>query len=63
MVCLASQALRYDRVFLTQEDELEAQCLDGSPGAHYIYKGDPNKVLVFFYGGGWCGQSTVADTL
>lgn len=40
-----------------------ALCLDGSPGAYYISKGDPNKVILYFEGGGWCGAGDLASTL
>eukprot|EP00040_Diaphanoeca_grandis_P042186 m.264358 g.264358 ORF g.264358 m.264358 type:complete len:503 (-) comp55724_c0_seq1:411-1919(-) len=34
--------------------ELGAVCLDGSPPAVYVRKGDPNNWHVHFEGGGWC---------
>lgn len=59
-VAVSTAGQTYNRVLL---DDPEAVCLDGTPGAHYLYKGDPDKVLVFFYGGGWCGADTMANTI
>lgn len=43
--------------------ETDAKCLDGSPGAHYLFKGDPTKIIIFFEGGGWCGSADLSSTL
>jgi hypothetical protein len=37
--------------------------LDGSLGAYYLWRGDPSKVLIFFEGGGWCGDNDLASTI
>lgn len=50
----------YERVLLTDP---KAKCLDGSQGAYYISKGDATKVLLFFEGGGWCGDADLSSTL
>lgn len=40
-----------------------ALCLDGSPGAYYIARGTvPEKVILYFEGGGWCGAGDLAAT-
>lgn len=44
IIALATATLTYNKVVL---DDPEAKCLDGSPGAYYIYQGDPAKVLIF----------------
>ncbi len=41
-----------------------AKCLDGSQGAYYISRdGDPDKFLLWFEGGGWCGDKDEDSTL
>jgi len=55
-----TQTQVFNRVLLTDPN---AKCLDGSPGAHYLYQGDPTKILIFFEGGGWCGASDLSTTL
>ena len=61
LIALAySQAALYQKVLLTNPGAL---CLDGSPGAYYISKGTvPERVVLFFEGGGWCGNSDLAST-
>jgi hypothetical protein len=42
----------------------EAKCLDGSPGLLYVHVGgDPSKILIFFEGGGLCGDDTLEKSL
>lgn len=41
----------------------DALCLDGTPGAYYLSKKDPTKVILYFEGGGWCGAGNLASTL
>jgi hypothetical protein len=60
IIAIASSALVYQKVVL---DDPSAICLDGSPGAYYIWQGDPKKVLIFIEGGGWCGDNDLASTL
>jgi hypothetical protein len=56
-----SQAALFHKVLLKNPDAL---CLDGSPGAYYISKGtSPEKIIVYFEGGGWCGAKDLATTL
>jgi len=44
-------------VLLTQAAATEgAVCLDGSPPALYIDRGDPEHFLIFQEGGGWCSS-------
>ena len=50
----------YDLIKLSYPDAL---CLDGSPGAYYLNKGDPDKVILYFEGGGWCGATNLEATL
>ena len=58
-IAAASCALTYNKVVL---DDPQAKCLDGSPGAYYIWQGNPEKVLIFMEGGGWCGDNDLAST-
>lgn len=60
LVIFASSALVYQKVVL---EDKQALCLDGTQGAYYIWKGDPAKVLMFFEGGGWCGDNDFSSTL
>lgn len=56
----AGQTAHYDKVVL---DDPAALCLDGSPGAYYISKGEaPERVLIVFEGGGWCGNRDLSST-
>lgn len=57
---IASAQVVYERVML---DDQQALCLDGSKGAYFMHIGDPKKVLIFFEGGGWCGDSDLPSTL
>jgi O-palmitoleoyl-L-serine hydrolase len=42
----------------------EAKCLDGSPGLLYVHEGgDTKNFLIFFEGGGLCGEETTAKTV
>ena len=56
----ATQAATYNLVKLSDPNAL---CLDGTPGSYYIWKGDPNKVILYFEGGGWCGAGDLASTI
>jgi hypothetical protein len=43
-----------------------AACLDGSPPAYYLHEGlgeNKNNYLIYFQGGGYCGEPTLQDTL
>lgn len=45
-------------------DDPSAVCLDGSPGAYYIERGiDPTTIVLYFEGGGWCGDNDLASTI
>lgn len=44
IITVVYTSLVYQKVNLEDKDAL---CLDGSPGAYYIYQGDPKKVLIF----------------
>jgi hypothetical protein len=57
---LASSALVYQKRDLADSS---AKCLDGSQGAYYISNGEPSKVLIFFEGGGWCGDNDLSSTV
>jgi hypothetical protein len=60
-ICLVySQAANYKKVIV---DDKDALCLDGSPGAYYISEGTAtNKFLIYFEGGGWCGDKDAQTT-
>lgn len=59
IVFVYSQTI-FERIML---DDPQALCLDGSKGSYYIQIGDPAKVLLFFEGGGWCGDQDLQSTL
>lgn len=59
-VVISTAGVSYDRVML---DDPKALCLDGSQGAYYISKGDETKVVLFFEGGGWCGDADLPSTI
>lgn len=43
-----------------------AACLDGTPPGYYIHEGfgdNKNNYLLYFNGGGFCGEATLSDTL
>jgi len=45
-------------------DDPAALCLDGTPGAYYIDRGDRTRFLLSFESGGWCGSpNSVAATI
>jgi hypothetical protein len=60
LVLIVSSQQIYQKVLLSDKSAL---CLDGSPGVYYIYKGDSAKVLLFFEGGGWCGDNDFSSTI
>lgn len=60
LLILANSHLTYDKVILNNP---QALCLDGSRGAFYLSRGDPAKVLMFFEGGGWCGDNDLPSTI
>ncbi len=42
----------------------EAKCLDGSPSFLYVHEGgDTKNIMIFFLGGGMCGEATLEKTL
>ena len=45
LIFQSSNLETYNLVKLTDPNAL---CLDGSPGAHYLSKGDPDKVILYF---------------
>lgn len=49
------------KLYKVQDDA--AKCLDGSPAAFYYKKGRIDKYVIFFEGGGWCGDVSVNATL
>ena len=62
IVCLGScQDAVFQKVLLKDPGAL---CLDGTPGAYYIHRGaDPSRIILFFEGGGWCGEADLASTI
>lgn len=66
VLCLLGGALQdsiYNLKFVKQRD---AKCLDGTPGAYYISEGsgvNRTKFLIYFEGGGWCGDSNNSTTI
>ncbi len=54
----------FNRVLLSQDRG--ASCLDGSPPAIYVHEGkgaNKNNFMVYFEGGGFCGEPTLDATL
>lgn len=58
LVCVAlagAQGAFYKKVVV---DDKDARCLDGTPGVYYISQGkNATKFMIFFEGGGWCGDN------
>ncbi len=44
----------YLRVMPEAITRANARCLDGSPPAYYMRRGDPSRWLVMLQSGGWC---------
>ena len=64
LVVFTMQASVLNRVLLDAKGD--ALCLDGTPGAYYIGEGsgaNKTKFIVYFEGGGWCGGTTLANTV
>lgn len=54
-VTLAFAANNFKKIMV---EDAEALCLDGTLGAYYAHEGYfPNKIIISFEGGGWCGSS------
>ena len=61
-VCSTSIPLLYHKV--VHNVDPEAKCLDGSPAFLYINEGgDTKNILIYFLGGGMCGDTTLESTL
>lgn len=60
IVLTSAASLEYKKVML---EDPQALCLDGSQAAYYIHVADPKKVMLFFEGGAWCGDSDLPATL
>ena len=62
VVLLANcQAAIYKKVLV---DDKDARCLDGTQGAYFISEGkSPTKFMIFFEGGGWCGDGSPVKDL
>lgn len=55
LIVIANTQANYKKVIHNYDPE--AKCLDGSPGLLYVHEGgDTNKILIFFEGGGLCGD-------
>lgn len=64
VVLVFGQEDLYKLVLLSQERG--AACLDGSAPGIYVHEGqgeNKNNFLIYFEGGGFCGETTLADTL
>jgi hypothetical protein len=56
-----SQGGIFQKVLLNDSNAL---CLDGTPGAYYISIGKtPSKFMIYFEGGGWCGDKDLSSTI
>ena len=62
LVFVATYCQTFKKVMIPDES---AVCLDGSPGAYYIADAgtNPRKFMIYFEGGGWCGDKDLASTL
>jgi hypothetical protein len=60
IVVFAYSVQVYQKVVLTDKSAL---CLDGTPAVYYYSKGNSSKMLLYFEGGGWCGNKDLATTL
>ena len=56
LLLLASPILGHTLNKVMVEDP-DAFCLDGTKPAYYVHEGDPNKFILSFEGGGWCGSA------
>lgn len=55
LIILTNTQANYKKVIHNYDPE--AKCLDGSPGLLYVHEGgDDKKILIFFEGGGLCGD-------
>lgn len=66
LVCLIATLLALEQPYkkVIHNTDPKAKCVDGSPPALYIHQGnDPNKFIIFFNGGGACGEATVAQVI
>lgn len=62
LLTLANCQTGYKKVIHNYDPQ--AKCLDGSPSLLYVHEGgDPKKILIFFLGGGMCGETTLEKTL
>lgn len=60
----SAQEYLFNLVLLSQDRG--AACLDGSPPGIYVHEGqgeNKNNYMIYFEGGGFCGEPTLADTL
>jgi len=57
LLCLTYALAERNFKKIMVEDE-DALCLDGTLGDYYVHEGVyPNKILLSFGGGGWCGSA------
>ena len=64
LLVFSTSCANYTRIL--QSTERGAACLDGSPPAMYIHEGvgaNADKFLVYFQGGGFCGNIDINTTL
>jgi hypothetical protein len=55
LIVLSNTQENYKKVIHNYDPE--AKCLDGSPGLLYVHEGgDAKNFLIFFEGGGLCGD-------
>lgn len=61
IVLCATQGALYKKVVV---DDKDALCLDGSQGVYYLSEGtNKTKFMIFFEGGGWCGDKDLPNTI
>lgn len=60
--CCLKEVGNYKKVLNTIDPE--AKCLDGTPGLLYTHEGgETDKFLIYFEGGGFCGDDTLPKTI
>ena len=66
LLCLVGSLKAEEQPFkkVIHNTDPNAKCIDGSPPAIYIPSGsEPDKFVIFMYGGGFCSGATLLQTL
>ena len=57
LLLLTSQTVVAHTLHKFMVNDPGALCLDGTKPAYYAIQGDPQKFVLSFEGGGWCGSA------